>query len=93
MQILTKNQSHGKIIGIFHLHCSQNLTNLESLYFFGFGVFCLGGGGVDEKPSLEAGELHRWKGVASGVFIFYFFYLQRGAATGVGCGNGDKQEP
>lgn len=82
-----------KSLEIFHLHCSQNLTNLESLYFFGFGVFCLGrGGGVDEKPSLEAGELHRWKGVASGVF-FYFFYLQKGAATGVGCGNGDKQEP
>ena len=56
MQILTKNQLHGKLLEIFHLHCSQNLTNLESLYCFGFGV--LGGRG-DEKPNLEAGELHK----------------------------------
>lgn len=84
-----------KSLEIFHLHCSQNLTNLESLYFFGFGVFCLGlgGGGVWMRSQV-------WKQVSYTdekelplEFFFYFFYLQKGAATGVGCGNGDKQEP
>lgn len=93
MQILTKNQFHGKIIGNLSPPLFTKSNKFRKLIFFWVWCFLFGGGGVDEKPSLEAGELHRWKGVASGVFFFYFFYLQKGAATGVGCGNGDKQEP
>lgn len=70
MQILTKNQSHGKIIGIFHLHCSQNLTNLESLYFFGFGVFCLGGG-----CGWEAKFGSRWATQMKRSCLWSFFFI------------------
>ena len=82
-----------KSLEIFHLHCSQNLTNLESLYFFGFGVFCLGGGVWMRSQVWKQVSYTDEKELPLEFFFFFFFYLQKGAATGVGCGNGDKQEP
>ena len=72
MQILTKNQFHGKIIGNLSPPLFTKSNKFRKLIFF--WVWCFLFGGVDEKPSLEAGELHRWKGVASGVFLFIIIY-------------------